>query len=168
MGILDACNGTGLVCMPGTHSKWIHLNDGKIVRFLTCMTGDVYSALSTSTILSRIMTVHGATDSEAFLRGVHRSADGEGVLHHLFSVRTLGLTGQLKEEASASYLSGLLIGHEVRAVMPAEAQVHLVGSSELCALYGQAIRACGGSFIFEHADAAALGLAAIGRRLVWI
>jgi len=168
MGMLDACNGTGLVCMPGTHSKWIHLKDYKIVSFFTCMTGDVFAALSSCTILSRIMTVDRAVDSEALLRGVCRSADSGGLLHHLFSVRTLGLMGRLKEEASASYLSGLLIGHEVRAAMPPNAHVHLVGNAELCSLYTQAISACGGSFTVENEDAAARGLAAIGRRLAWI
>ena len=73
-------------------------------------------------------TVH----KESFLRGVARSADAGGLLHHLFSVRTLVPTGDLTEESSASYLSGLLIGHEVRAVMPANAHIHLVGAAQLC------------------------------------
>jgi 2-dehydro-3-deoxygalactonokinase len=167
MGMLDACGGAGLVCLPGTHSKWINLKDYKIISFITCMTGDVFSALRNCTILSRIMTTGTTVDNEAFLRGVVRSGDTGGLLHHLFSVRTLALTNQLKEEASASYLSGLLIGHEVRAVMPPEAHVHLVGAAQLCSLYTQAIDACGGSFTVENEDAAARGLAAIGRRLSW-
>jgi 2-dehydro-3-deoxygalactonokinase len=168
MGVLDACNGTGLVCMPGTHSKWIHLDDDKIVNFLTYMTGDVFAALASGTILSRIMTMDSAMDSGAFLKGVERSADSGGLLHHLFSVRTLGLMGRLKEEAAASYLSGLLIGHEVRSAMPPNARVHLVGNPELCSLYTQAITACGGSCTVENKDAAARGLAAISKRSTWI
>ena len=88
-------------------------------------------------------------------------------MHHLFGVRTLVLMGQLREEASASYLSGLLIGHEVRAAMPAGARVVLVGTAQLCGLYAQAIEACGGRAMLADEDAAALGLAAIGRRLHW-
>ena len=79
----------------------------------------------------------------------------------------LALMGRLSEDASASYLSGLLIGHEVRAAMPREGRVHLVGAATLCALYAQAIEACGGGAKVEDEDAAALGLAAIGRRLQW-
>jgi 2-dehydro-3-deoxygalactonokinase len=75
--------------------------------------------------------------------------------------------GQLKEQASASYLSGLLIGHEVRAAMPSGGVVHLVGVAPLCGLYAQAIEACGGGATLEIEDAAARGLAAIGRRLRW-
>jgi 2-dehydro-3-deoxygalactonokinase len=167
MGMLDTCGGAGLVCFPGTHSKWIHLSDRKIVSFTTCMTGEIYSALRKCTILERTMTTDGAIDSSAFLDGVARSADSGGLLHHLFGVRTLALMGQLEAEASASYLSGLLIGHEVRAALPPGGVVHLVGVAPLCGLYAQTIEACGGSATVEDADAAARGLAAIGRRLRW-
>jgi 2-dehydro-3-deoxygalactonokinase len=167
MGVLDACGGAGLVCFPGTHSKWIHLNDRTIVNFITCMTGEVFAVLRKCTILARIMTPDAALDNAAFLTGVARSADNGGLLHHLFSVRTLALMDQLKEEASESYLSGLLIGHEVRAVMPGGAHVHLVGAAHLCSLYTLAIEACGGTSTVEDQDAAARGLAAIAGRLSW-
>lgn len=167
MGILDECGGDGLVCFPGTHSKWIYLSDRKIASFITCMTGELYGALRESTILERTMTADVAVDCAAFHRGVARSEDSSGLLHHLFGVRTLTLMGELKEEASASYLSGLLIGHEVRAAMPDAALVHLVGAAALCSLYAQAIKACGGYATMEDEDSAARGLAAIGRRLAW-
>jgi 2-dehydro-3-deoxygalactonokinase len=168
MGIVDDCDGCGLVCLPGTHTKWIELKDRSITSFLTCMTGDVYSALRKSTILSRLMNSEAEVDEGSFLRGVARSADAGGLLHHLFSVRTLTLTGNLTEATSASYLSGLLIGHEVRAVMPANAHVHLVGAAQLCEIYQLAIAACDGTCTLEDQDAAARGLAAIGRRLRWV
>jgi 2-dehydro-3-deoxygalactonokinase len=168
MGMVQTCRGTGLACLPGTHSKWIRFTDGIIVSFITCMTGELYAALRHGTILARIMTLNEAGNNDAFLRGVARSMDAGGLLHHLFSVRTLTLMDQLKEDTSASYLSGLLIGHEVRAVMPAGAHIHLVGDSQLCSLYAQAIQSCGGSFTLEDEHAAARGLAAIGRRLLWI
>ena len=56
MGMLDACAGAGLVCFPGTHSKWIQLSDRTIVSFTTWMTGEIYSALRRCTILERMMT----------------------------------------------------------------------------------------------------------------
>ena len=167
MGMLDACGGGGLVCFPGTHSKWIQLRDRKIVSFTTCMTGEIYSALRKCTILERTMTNGAAIDNASFLEGVTRSADSGGLLHHLFGVRTLALMGQMSEEVSSSYLSGLLLGHEVRATMPRASSVHLVGAAELCGLYAQAIEACDGSATVEDEDAPALGLAAIGRRLRW-
>ena len=167
MGMLDACAGAGMVCFPGTHSKWIQLSDRKIVSFTTCMTGELYGALRKCTILERTMTSNPAVDKTAFDNGIARSADPGGLLHHLFGVRTLPLMGQLKEEKSASYLSGLLIGHEVRATMPKGSHVHLVGAAHLCGLYAQVIEAFGGVATMEDEDAAALGLTAIGRRLHW-
>jgi len=166
-GLLDAGFSAGLICLPGTHSKWATVNGGRIESFLTYMTGDVYAALRSGTILGRMMTEVAAVDREAFLEGVHRSADAGGLLHHLFGVRTLGLTNRLKVESSASYLSGLLIGHEVRLAMPASSPVQLVGASTLCSLYQFAIRACGGSSTTEGEDCAARGLAAIAGRLSW-
>ena len=167
MGMLDVCAGAGLVCFPGTHSKWIQLRDRAIVSFDTWMTGEIYSALRRCTILERMMTSNDAIDQAAFGDGVARSADSGGLLHHLFGVRTLGLMGRLSEDVSASYLSGLLIGHEVRAAIPRGSLVHLVGAATLCTLYAQAIEVCGGTAKVEDEDAAAFGLAAIGGRLEW-
>jgi 2-dehydro-3-deoxygalactonokinase len=167
MGVLDACAGDDVVCLPGTHSKWIQLSHGRIASFTTLMTGELYSALCRCTILERTMTSEPNVDDIAFQAGVTRSADAGGLLHHLFGVRTLVLRGQVKEEASASYLSGLLIGHEVRSAIPTGVPVHLVGAAHLCRLYEKAVAACGGKAKVESEDAAAIGLAAIGRRLEW-
>ena len=168
MGIVKVQHGDALVCLPGTHSKWLKLLDGEILSFSTCMTGDVFAAVQQHTILKHNIRPDAAFTEAAFFRGIVRSADPGGLLHHLFSVRTLTLTGDLAQEACASYLSGLLIGHEVRTMTAQGEHVHLVGAPSLCALYGQVIVACGGTFTLEDADAAARGLATIGRSLRWI
>jgi 2-dehydro-3-deoxygalactonokinase len=98
---------------PGTHSKWIDVDGGKIVRFATYVTGEAFSALRNNTILGRLMTSE-AVDEEAFARGVVKAqADPAGLLHSLFSVRSLGLYNEIPAEALSSYLSGLVIGTEV-------------------------------------------------------
>lgn len=165
MGILDSCGGEGIACFPGTHTKWITLQERRITSFVTCMTGELYEALRSCTILKRTMVADAPFDEQAFHRGVDRSKDSGGLLHHLFGVRTLTLRNLLKDEASPSYLSGLLIGHEVRSSMPEPAFVHLVGAVDLCSYYARAIQACGGSSSIKDEDAAARGLAAIGRGL---
>ena len=164
MGLLQTCKGTGFACLPGTHSKWIRFADEVIQSFSTSMTGELYAALRQNTSLARIMTIDEAHHADAFHRGVARSIDPGGLLHHLFGVRTLTLMDQLKQDEAGSYLSGLLIGHEIRAVMPAGAHIDLVGDPKLCSLYAQAIQMCGGSFTIEDEHAAARGLAAIGTR----
>jgi 2-dehydro-3-deoxygalactonokinase len=113
------------------------------------------------------MMADGPIVEAVFDRGVARSADPGHLLHHLFGVRTLGLMRRLAETESASYLSGLLIGHEVRAALPTGRRVHLVGAPALCALYARAVTACGGSAVIEDSDAASSGLARIGRVAAW-
>jgi 2-dehydro-3-deoxygalactonokinase len=166
VGVLARIGARGLVCLPGSHSKWARIVDGRIAGYTTHLTGEAYAALRGHTILGRMMR-DGPTDWSAFDAGVTRAGDAGGLLHHLFGVRTLGLFGRLADAGAASYLSGLLVGHEVRAAVPAAADVHLIGAPELCALYARAITAAGGRPIEHDADAAACGLALIGGLARW-
>ena len=166
-GVLGELGGGGTVCLPGSHSKWARISAQRIAGFATYLSGEAFAALRGHTILGRMMR-DGPTDAAAFDRGVARAGDPGHLLHHLFGVRTLGLFGTLGEDAGASYLSGLLIGHEVRAALPAGAgAVHLVGAAALCALYARAVNACGGTVVIHDEDAAARGLARIGRHAPW-
>jgi 2-dehydro-3-deoxygalactonokinase len=161
VGVLAALGSDGLACLPGSHAKWARIAAGRVAGFATYLSGEAFAALRAGTILGRMMR-EGPTVDAAFDRGVARAGDPGHLLHHLFGVRTLGLTGLLAEADSASYLSGLLVGHEVRAALPAGAVVHLIGAGPLCALYARAIAACGGRSVIEDSDAAARGLALIG------
>jgi 2-dehydro-3-deoxygalactonokinase len=166
MGIAATLPAAALVCLPGTHSKWVQVENGRIVRLASHMTGEVFAALHEHTLLGR--TMHAAPpDPAAFDRGLARAGEAGGLLHHLFGVRALGLTGRLDAAESFAYLSGLLIGHEIRAAPVAAATVHLVGDPTLCGLYARAIAACGGTACIGDADAAPHGLAAIGRVVDW-
>lgn len=129
------CGVEGTICLPGTHSKWVEVKKGRIERFSTSMTGEVYAVLKQHSILGRMME-EGTADAGAFAQGVGRSGEAGGLLHHLFGVRTRGLMGELDAAASASYLSGILIGHELRS--QDARQFHLLGAAELAALYQQA------------------------------
>ena len=164
MGELDHI-GAGVACLPGSHSKWVRLSAGRIAGFTTHLTGEAFTALRQHTILGRLM-VDGPHDALAFQGGVTRSGEAGGLLHHLFGVRALGLMGTLQDTGAASYLSGLLIGHEVRAAAPA-GPVHLIGATELCARYAEAIALCGGSTALGDRDAAAHGLALVGSLARW-
>ena len=167
IGALDEIGPAGLVCLPGSHSKWARITDGRIASFRTYFSGEAFAALRTGTILGRMMD-DAPHDSAAFARGVARSADGGHLLHQLFGVRSLALFGELGTGQTASYLSGLLIGHEIRAALPTTMTVHLIGAAPLCALYADAIAVCGGIARVIDADAAAAGFARIGRAAPWI
>ncbi|MES1155616.1 MAG: 2-dehydro-3-deoxygalactonokinase, partial [Pseudorhodoplanes sp.] len=86
-GLLPSIGVRGIVCLPGTHSKWARIEQGRIAGFTTHMTGEAFAALSEHTILGRLMQ-GDAADEGAFDRGVTRSADSGGLLHHLFGART--------------------------------------------------------------------------------
>ena len=134
------CGVEGTVCLPGTHSKWIEVKNGRIERFCTFMTGEVYAVLKQHSILGRMME-EGKPDAGAFADGVRRSGEPGGLLHHLFGVRSRGLTGELGPAGSASYLSGIVIGHELRTFEGKS--FALLGAPDLAALYQQAAAGLG-------------------------
>lgn len=160
-----------LICLPGTHSKWVHVQAGRIVHFDTFMTGEVFAALCAHTLLGRTMRPPATPDLQAFDRGVEVARSPEaraGVLSTIFSARTLGLVGALAAEAQSDYLSGLLVGHEIAALLPlAEGQegpgrgpeaIVLAGNDELCQRYRRALEAFGRTPAAIVADATERGL----------
>lgn len=116
LGIAPA-NGRHLVIAPGTHSKWAIVEDGRIESFRTYMTGEIYGLLRKHSSLGWMM--RGADDKifdeNAFRDGVRRGLDSMELLHSLFGVRTRTLFENMTAHASASYLSGILIGSEIAA-----------------------------------------------------
>lgn len=98
---------------PGTHSKWIDVEGGRIINFATYITGETFSLMRNHSILGRLIK-YDADDESAFNQGVEKAfADPAGLLHSLFSVRSLCLFETLKPEQLSSYLSGIVIGTEV-------------------------------------------------------
>ena len=142
LGALDALAEMRTVCLPGTHSKYATLRGRRIERFATHMTGEVFAALWRHTILGRLGGDEADRDDSAFDAGVARAADSEGLLHHLFGVRGRGLLAELPPTSLAPYLSGILIGHEVRAAHP-QGPVGVIGTPELVRLYLRAFAHCG-------------------------
>ena len=167
-GVLETMGGGGLACLPGTHSKWVRVEGGRIVGFTTHMTGEAFGALRGHTILGRMMR-EGPADGAPFDAGVKRSGDPGGLLHHIFGARSLVLAGRLAETEAAAYLSGILIGNEVRAALAARhgEVVHVIGAPELTVLYARAISAQGGYPERHDGEAAARGLALIGGHAAW-
>jgi 2-dehydro-3-deoxygalactonokinase len=171
-------DGDALIGLPGTHAKWAFVHRGRIERFYTFMTGEVFAALSNHTILGRTMTTVAASDADAFVRGVvtARGAHSIGVLATIFSSRTLGLTGQLSASQQSDYLSGLLIGHELcglRAALDGDAHAHrpldgaallLIGETALCERYACALGALGWQRPAIVEQAAERGLWCIAQR----
>lgn len=167
VGLLDRLgDGIHTICLPGTHSKWVQVRDDAIASIRTAMTGETYALFRKHSVLARLMPADEPPfDAAAFDGGLRRSGDAGGLLHHLFGVRTAGLLGQLSEARAPSYLSGLLIGHEVRAQTPGPQRVHLIGNDRLLTVYAHALEAFGIEVRRHPEDLAAFGLHRLARSM---
>ena len=154
-----------VLCLPGTHSKWAVVEAGRIARFATFMTGELFAVLREHSILGRLM-VGDTHILDAFQRGVvYGSRSGAGLLKHLFSARTLPLLERLPAAHVASYLSGLLIGHEIAEASTWIGSPHvaassptIVGAATLVQRYAEALAILGIDGRTGPADAAVVGI----------
>ncbi|PUE41778.1 2-dehydro-3-deoxygalactonokinase [Limnohabitans sp. Bal53] len=149
--------------LPGTHSKWVQVQGGRVTDFQTFMTGEVFALMSQQSILGKTLDLSGAFDEAAFLQGVNQSQQAGSVLHHLFAVRTLGLFERLSATQLPSYLSGLLIGEELRTqtINTDSGAVILVGSNTLTQRYSLALQHLGIACQSHGAEATWAGLFAL-------
>ena len=128
----------GTLVLPGTHSKWVQVEAGRIRGFATLMTGEFYALLREHSILSRSLPADdGELHGAGFDAGVAHALRSPGLLESAFSVRTLALFERMAPAAMPSYLSGLVIGAELRAqTFDAAGQpVVVIGSPALTARY---------------------------------
>lgn len=133
----------GLICHPGTHAKWIVTAGGRIDRFRTMMTGELFALLSRHSILAEQLG-GPVRAGPAFDAGVGEALAGGDLLSGLFGIRARYLLGQSAGD-EASRASGLLIGSDIRAGLafgPA-GPVTLIGRPELCELYAAALALAG-------------------------
>jgi len=168
---LDA--GAHLVCMPGTHSKWVRVEAGKVTGFRTAMTGELFHLMATHSILRHsVGEPPEAGDAsapgfrDALLRAVARPQD---LTSMLFRIRAGGLLHDMPKTDAAAALSGMLIGAEIaaaRAEVPDMRSVVLVASGANGERYEAALRLAGYDVASIDADVAVrAGLFAAGARL---
>ena len=170
----DAANRDGLFVLPGTHSKWVEVRDGRIVALRTYLTGETWAVLRQHSILSRLAADPPGDDpaaqagaAEAYDRGVRMALSSPGaLLHLLFLVRTEGLFDRLHPEQTPAFLSGLLTGAEItdalgwcgREIIPT-----LIGDDAQAARYARALALAGVVGRAAPAGCTAQGLFAIAR-----
>lgn len=158
----------GLFVLPGTHSKWVRVRHERIESFATYMTGEFYSLLRHHSLLARTLPADdGRLDEPAFRQGLAQVRASGSLLSSAFSTRTLALFDRLPAPALASYLSGLVIGEELRTQsFTADAgPVVLMGSSDLTRRYQLALESVGVPAQRLGSEATWRGLSAIARTL---
>ncbi len=140
-------NDSALVCLPGTHSKWVVVTDGAITGFHSAMTGELLDVIGRNSILLNPKRAPGAQPGPVFLEGVSTMKNSRlGLETLLFTVRSRQVTGTLGMDAADDYLAGLCIGADVRSALILHAKarsVALIGSPKLTALYASALAAFG-------------------------
>lgn len=137
----------GVICLPGTHSKWVHVSAGEVVSFQTFMTGELFALLSTQSVLRHGMA-GGGWDDDAFDMALSDTlSHPERIGAKLFGLRAEGLIAELGAGAARARLSGLLIGTELAASKPfwLGQEVAIVGSEALAKSYARALVTQGGS-----------------------
>ena len=153
-------NGRQLVCMPGTHSKWVEVEDGRVGHFATFLTGELFALFSKQSILRHSINGDSSftADSSAFADActamVHSPQD---LVKRLFSIRAASLLEGKSAADSAAALSGMLIGAEIGSAAltyGTRDSVTLIGTGILGGLYQTALTLAG--FKYTQADGEAL------------
>jgi 2-dehydro-3-deoxygalactonokinase len=167
----DPAEPSGLCVMPGTHSKWLRLEQGRIERFSTAMTGELFALLSERSLLRHHITAD-VSYGQAFERGLAAGAGQTGMARHLFSVRANSLLDELSNADAGSFVSGLLIGAEIADALHvndwtrANEPVQIVASSPLTDLYSKALAWFDiGSTVTDCQLASAAGFLAVHREM---
>lgn len=136
----------GVVCLPGTHSKWVRVCGGEVKSFRTFLTGELFSLLADQSVLRHSLAGDG-WDSAAFLDAAQQMVSAPEMLtSKLFSIRAESLLGEETAAASRARLSGFLIGAELaatRSLWHEGAELALIGAGRLADLYVTALGAQG-------------------------
>jgi len=156
--------------MPGTHSKWVEVNNQTIVRFKTFMTGELYSIVMKHSILRSGST--NTWSDKAFKRGVQKGfsfgQSGGGLLSGLFRIRVETILGQESEADSSSHVSGLLIGCEIGEAVKDGFNKRkpklIIGESNLAKIYHAALLECGITAEIVLEDVSGYGLYRIAKQ----
>ncbi|MEG3153663.1 2-dehydro-3-deoxygalactonokinase [Sphingomonas sp. RB1R13] len=154
------------IVLPGTHTKWAHIEDGYLVEFFTSMAGEMFDRLTAGGLLASIVSDE-AIPGNAFQKGLAEGSDGLGLTTALFGVRAGVIRGTVDRSDAASYLRGLLIGSEFAdaahlGIGPTDDTIVLVGNPGLCRLYQAAAPFFGfAAEIVDSRDATVAGFVAL-------
>src|SRR4051812_36569650 len=156
LGLLGLRPGfAGTAILPGTHSKWVTIDEGRITRFETAMTGELYELLAEHSVLRHSLAGErvGPSTDDGFTEGMAAGlARPEIVTGLMFRTRAAGLLADKGADWCAGYLSGLLIGAEIGGHQSwlSDSPVPLIGSDRLSKLYAKALKSVGiGSFAVD-------------------
>jgi 2-dehydro-3-deoxygalactonokinase len=155
LGALAMCTFNGWFLLPGTHSKWVRIDHGRVTQLVTFMTGELFALLSQHGTLAALMRDQ-EPESAAFEAGIAAARHGP-FTHTAFTCRAMVVTDQMPAAHASSYLSGLLIGSELQEIRQrtqdqARESVQLIGAPALAARYLEALEFVGMSALVWQPD----------------
>lgn len=143
LGILQQHPDARWLCLPGTHTKWVRLENGSIRAFTTYMTGELYRWVTRDSLIATQIQ-SDEFNADAFAKGQQLAQQHAALTSALFQLRTRFLAGELRDDQVASAASGLLIQHELSAATRSlDAPVYLCGAERVAQPYTQALQHCG-------------------------
>jgi 2-dehydro-3-deoxygalactonokinase len=163
-----------LLCLPGTHTKWVVLQDGAVREFFTAPTGELFALLCEHSVLLRKHGRTAAVDEDAFSKGLtHFNEFPQAqLLHRLFECRSRQLSGEFSLPEAAGYLSGILVASDVQGALCALIEplashsVYVIGAPELTRRYAAALARHGcDTYAVDGTAASLAGLAQVHRRI---
>ena len=158
----------GVVCLPGTHAKWVSIKDREIKNFKTFMTGELFGVISNHTLIRHSTSIKGWNQT-SFEEGVLEGFKNPGAIaSNLFSLRAESIVNNLNRDEARSTLSGLLLGVELNGSQSywKNNNVTLIGSELLSNNYSEGIKILGGkSELFNLEIATLSGLSSAYKKL---
>lgn len=158
----------GVVCLPGTHTKWVNVKEGQITSFKTFMTGELFGVISNHTLIRHSISIKGWNQA-GFEAGIHEGFNNPGsIASNLFSLRAESIVNDLDRDQARSTLSGLLLGVELNGAQTfwENSNVIIIGSQLLSDNYHQGLKILGGqSQLFSLETATLSGLSFAYREL---
>jgi 2-dehydro-3-deoxygalactonokinase len=148
----------GIVCLPGTHTKWVNVRAGQIENFRTFMTGELFGVISNNTLIKHSIDSEG-WDQVSFDNGVIKGFDNPGLIaSDLFSLRSESIVNDLDSNSARATLSGLLLGVELNGAKNywKDKKVILIGSELLTNNYQNGLKILGGKSLPFSLEAATL------------
>lgn len=145
MSLFGLAETDGLFVLPGPHAKWVTMQGGRITAITTCMSGEIANLLKKDSLVSRLIPANHETRPDAFRRGVTAAFDRHAlpgtILARIFSARSLVLFDRMEPAEIGDYISGLLVGAEIRELLgeTADRRVNVVGQGDLAERYVEAL-----------------------------
>ncbi len=158
----------GVVCLPGTHTKWVRVDKGSIKRFTTCMTGELFALIADQSVLKHSIAETGWDDAAFSQSVIDTSSEPASIAESLFSLRAAMLLKNYPGDSARASLSGMLIGLELAATQSywQSNNLVIVGEPLLCQAYSKALTTQNIQSAYEDAEAMTLaGLIAASKQI---